>query len=619
MLLRKEANLLWYESEKEETLPLPKLPAVAETIAKLDPSPPYLRCKNCNGRLIRDLQSSVCVFCGMNPHTELAPEPIKFKTTIGYRWLLEALQLDGTEMVEPVVDKITWNRGRSESKEETPLSELLDLEIRWPLEAERALSSTSDSIAFLGRSTLNLAGVDLDSFFEWREDDYDEFERNLASGRKVGVALDNTSQANVNLSFFQNVQASKVAVDNRGVDSFSGWEANFMSASSSPVHEEVKSVDHSKVESNMVSRSWKDSVCVKKNDDIDPTASAEHDYFQGDGWRTSNTEVNSNIGKSESIIDVSGTKTIESANGSSRNLDWMLDDQQQGSDIKTTDTVAIAEDKYSFDEWNGFAGSGNTQDPSNTISCSKTIDQTGNLGFSVDFNNTKTTEDFNDSSNKDFDRMQDQWQDNNNKTIDAISANEVDDSFDAWNDFTDSANVQHSSFSVSNSEIIGQTGKFGLTQDLIDTKIVESADVSSRKSFDWTQDDQWQFYYNKTADTSSNTDSFDIWNDFTSLAAKQDQTSVEKSSKSNLPSASNNSYDIEFSGFPQHDLLLGQFGTSLSSLPVTSNRVAEVDISRGNSEDVSTAVGSRDGIEMLMSEMHDLSFMLENTLPIPPK
>lgn len=48
-------------------------------------------------------------------------------------------------------------------------------------------------------------------------------------------------------------------------------------------------------------------------------------------------------------------------------------------------------------------------------------------------------------------------------------------------------------------------------------------------------------------------------------------------------------------------------------------RVDEVDITRGNSGDVSSAGGSKDGVEMLLSQMHDLSFMLENNLSIPPK
>ncbi|QCD82689.1 hypothetical protein DEO72_LG2g3029 [Vigna unguiculata] len=48
-------------------------------------------------------------------------------------------------------------------------------------------------------------------------------------------------------------------------------------------------------------------------------------------------------------------------------------------------------------------------------------------------------------------------------------------------------------------------------------------------------------------------------------------------------------------------------------------RVAEVDVERENPGDVSTAVGSKDDVEMLMSQMHDLSFMLESSLSIPRK
>ncbi|XP_017408731.1 uncharacterized protein LOC108321475 isoform X1 [Vigna angularis] len=718
ILLRKEANLSWYEPEKEENLSLPKLPSVSETISKLDPSPSYLRCKNCNGRLICDVQSFVCVFCGTNSRKDLPPEPIKFKSTIGYRWLLESLQLDGSEMVAPVMDENEWNRGRNESKDEIPLSELLDLEIRWPSEAEIAQLSTSDSAAFLGRSSLSLAGVDLDSYFDRKESDSDVFEQNLASGRQVGTAIDNTFQANENLSLFQNVQASEVAsgsAENLSGDSFSSWEASFTSASSGPIHKLSKSIDHSKVDLDTAPGFWKDSVGGKENDNFNPSASTEHDYFQGDGSRTSNSMLHAETGKSESTIDHIGTKTTDSASGSSRNLEWMQDDLRQGSDNKTTDPVANAEDKFSFDEWNDFTGSASTQDPSSTATSSNTTGQTGNIGFSVDFNDAKIPEDANSSSNKDFYWMQHQWQDSNNKTTDTISANAAVVSFDSWNDFTGSVNTQHSSFGVSNSEIMNQTDTFELTQDRNDTRTAESAagtsgnfdwmqddqwqgidtkatgivttnkladsfdawndftgsaishnpssvvsdtlitaqtgtsaevtadlndmktekgtNVFAHDSFDWNQDNQWQDSNNKTNDTrtTNDIDSFDDWNDFTSLATTQDhssnvlnqtanQTSAERTSETNLLSLSIGSQNIEFSGLPQHDLFPGQFGSSPSSLQAAySNSVAEVDVKRENPGDVSTAVGSKDDVEMLMSQMHDLSFMLENNLSIPPK
>lgn len=49
-------------------------------------------------------------------------------------------------------------------------------------------------------------------------------------------------------------------------------------------------------------------------------------------------------------------------------------------------------------------------------------------------------------------------------------------------------------------------------------------------------------------------------------------------------------------------------------------RVADVDTMRQTPRDVSTAeVGSKDDLEILMSQMHDLSFMLESNISFPPK
>lgn len=433
------------------------------------------------------------------------------------------------EMVVPVVEEHASNRARSELKDEIPLSELLDLEIRWPSEAERILSSNSDSAALLGESSLDLAGVDLDCFFDRRESDSNVSEENSTAEKHVGAASENNFQANENLSLFQNVQASEASgwsVEDQSGDSFSGWEANFKSASSGPVHVESKSVDHSKVELDTVSIYGKDSVGVKKNDDFNPSASSEDDWFQGDRFRTSDSKIDGHSGKSETTMDFHNTKTAEIDNGSSnRNLDWMQDDQWQMSDTKIPDIVAADEED---DSWNDFTGSVRTQDPSGIISSSKITAQTGNLEFSADLSDMKTAEGANSSSNRDFDWMEDdQQQDNNNKTTDNVSTDEAADSFDAWNDFTGSATTQYSSHSVSNSEITDQTGKFEKNEDPNNTNIAESA-VGSSSNFDWMQNDPWQGSNNKAAGimtTNEVTNSFDAWNDFTSSAISQNPSS----------------------------------------------------------------------------------------------
>lgn len=602
------------------------------------------------------------------------------------------------EMVAPMAEVNASHRGRSEAKDEIPLSELLDLEIRWPYEAERRLSSSSDSAGVPGKSSLDFAGVDLDSFFDRKESDSDVSEQNLASGGKVGAASDSTFQANENLSLFQNAQASEASpasAEDQDDDSFSGWEANFKSASSGPVHQESESVDHSKVESDAVSGYWKDSVGVGKNDDFNPSASSEEDWFQGGEWRTSSkSEVHSQSGKTETAVDLNHTKTAEIDNGSSTgNLDWMQDKQWQGSENKTPDIVATDEVDDSFDAWNDFTGSVSTQDPSGMISSSNITDQPGKSGFSADLNDIKTVEstnnafnvdfdssiidqigksgfsaDLNDtktaegpsgSSNKDFDWMQDDgWKDNNSKVTTNIITNEATDSFDAWNDFTGSATTSHG---VSNSEITGQSGKFELTKDPNDTKVADSAtssssnfewmqndqwqgsnnkatgivttdevtdsfdewndftgsailqnppnsvshsditgqtgiseiNTSSVKTFDWMENDQWQVSDKKTTDTATTNDigdSFDAWSGLTSLTTTQDpfsnvpkqtvnQTHSEKAFEMNLFSSTDNSRDMDFTGFSQHDFF-EQYNNPLSTPAATTAQPAAASLDR---------------------------------------
>ncbi|KAI9073012.1 hypothetical protein K1719_045045 [Acacia pycnantha] len=351
LLLRKEVSLSWYEPEKEDPFTLPKLPSVSETIAGLDPSPPYLRCKHCKGKLLRGVQSSICVFCGTNPHKDLPPDPIKFKDTVGYRFFLDALQLDGSEMVGPINEGNDSSRARSASKEEIPLYELLDLEIIRPSELDGPQTGNSDEAAFHSKGSLGLAAADLDSFFAQRKSTPDAFEDQLASEKLVDGATDKPFQTDENLSLFQNVLVPEKTIgpsEGQSGISFSGWEADFQSASSEAIHKESKSFDHSDV-----------------------------DLDEGDMQRTS--EVTSQTGKPEFMFDLNYAKMAESASSSTRNVDWMLADPEQESQNKTTDNVTTDEFADSLDALDDFTGSVSTQDPSSSVSNSKITSQTGKL------------------------------------------------------------------------------------------------------------------------------------------------------------------------------------------------------------------------------------------------
>ncbi|KAM0955804.1 hypothetical protein ACFX2A_024650 [Malus domestica] len=91
--LRKEAELSSYDPDDT---PLPNLPSVKETLAELDPSPPYLRCKHCKGQLLRGVQTLTCVFCSREHCKDFPPDPINLRDTFGYRWLLQYLSLSGS-------------------------------------------------------------------------------------------------------------------------------------------------------------------------------------------------------------------------------------------------------------------------------------------------------------------------------------------------------------------------------------------------------------------------------------------------------------------------------------------------------------------------------------------
>ncbi|XP_054795037.1 uncharacterized protein LOC129300490 [Prosopis cineraria] len=152
-------------------------------------------------------------------------------------------------MVEPVNKGNDSNRERSASKEEIPLSELLDLEIIRPSESDGPQTGNSDEAAFQSKGSLNLAAVDLDRFAQ-RKFASDAFEDQLASKKLVDSAEDKPLQTNENLSLFQNDLTPETTTgpsEGQSGNSFSGWEADFQSAGSEAVDKEARSFDHSNV------------------------------------------------------------------------------------------------------------------------------------------------------------------------------------------------------------------------------------------------------------------------------------------------------------------------------------------------------------------------------------
>ncbi|TQD79311.1 hypothetical protein C1H46_035148 [Malus baccata] len=225
--LRKEANMSSYDPDDT---PLPNLPSVEETLAELDPSPPYLRCKHCKGRLLRGVQTLTCVFCGRELCKDLPPDPINFRDTFGYRWLLQSLSLSGSEIVDLPIGANELNRGQTARKDELSLSDLLNLEIKWTSRPEKIETDLSNETPSLPKLP-DLAGVNLDNFFfEGNKDDASSSSEELF-GSNTQIVSKESFQGHETLSLFENVKPFETVVQTtEGESGDSGWAASFQFA-----------------------------------------------------------------------------------------------------------------------------------------------------------------------------------------------------------------------------------------------------------------------------------------------------------------------------------------------------------------------------------------------------
>ncbi|XP_052177724.1 uncharacterized protein LOC127791749 [Diospyros lotus] len=367
--LRNDAGLSSYNPDDPT---LPYLPSLRESVAGFDPSPLYLRCKNCQGRLLRGLQSAVCVFCGGRQPKDVAPDPIRFKSTAGYKWLLQSLELDGSDIVGPSIEENELNRGQHTSKDEISLSNLLNLEIKWPTETEESEHSLGSNLSTHSKSSLNLAGTDLDNFFPSLKRD---MVSNSSEGQHAIDRLSNNVEIKAfprqeNLSSFQNVQHSVTASSSSEVkdnDGFSGWKADFQYTDSGNQHEASGSFD-AFIGSTVDLYAHMDSVFgpgknledERLKDTSTLLASATNDWSEDDLWNNSNFSASNLTGHVEATIKSKDGIAADKLDTPSSSVDWFPDDQWQTNSMTPLDNKTSKEDD-SFDVWNDFASSTRTQ------------------------------------------------------------------------------------------------------------------------------------------------------------------------------------------------------------------------------------------------------------------
>ncbi|KAK9124457.1 hypothetical protein Sjap_014059 [Stephania japonica] len=361
--LRKEVSVPSYDPDGPF-----HLPSLQEAIAEVDPSPPYLRCKQCNGRLFRDIQSLVCVFCGAQQRAEIPPDSIPFKSTIAYQWLLQSLDLTGSEIVSSNVA----NEGRNSPKDSLILSDLLDFELKWPLKPQKKQNDAADRAKDQSRSSLSLAGVDLDNFFseEKKEISPSFFDDQTVRDRHVSNAETDAIPGQEGLSFFENYQApdmagrpasTEVVID----ESLSGWESEFQAASSQK-REISNPLDAASGLHTDISFFDKIGINDKPKADSVPLAPMAENWFPREQRDNSNiggsddqfAQFDANTGVNNNI-----EPTAISTDLSSMNDNLIPDELWRTGFTKTSNTQNSNENNNSFDAWQDFSGSASASIP----------------------------------------------------------------------------------------------------------------------------------------------------------------------------------------------------------------------------------------------------------------
>ena len=281
----------------------------------------------------------------------------------------------------PSVEANTTHRGRTAPIDELPLSDLLDLEIKWPSELEKIGSRLANEKQVQSKSSVNLSGVNIENFFA----NEDKGETSNASKEPSAPANqifpDDSVQVHNNLNLFENAQPLQPAApstDNDRNFSDSGWGADFQSALSGTTN----FVTNLSAHMDEVFQPARDSSMDTKGGAKTGSASMASDWFADDPRKNSNLE-----GPSQEIKTGAKVNTISKVdNVKFTDVDWVQDDRWQ-SESKKESYGNADEGDDSFDDWNDFASSTTAQDPSSTWKqTTMPVDEkTPEMNFDVNF------------------------------------------------------------------------------------------------------------------------------------------------------------------------------------------------------------------------------------------
>ncbi|XP_058113799.1 uncharacterized protein LOC131256776 isoform X2 [Magnolia sinica] len=674
--LRSEAGIPSYDPDR----PSLNLPSLDEAIAEFDPSPPYLRCSQCRGRLLRGIQSMICVYCGSEQRRDGPLPSVSFNSTFGFRKLLESLEVDGSEPVVLGAATSESSGGRNASKDKLVLSDLLDVEIRWP-----------EASGEIQNSIMNVATGAAEEY--------------LIRTEQIKSTEIHTSSYQESVSMFPNFQSSDMAVNSAETsggkmgDSFSVWEAEFQSASSGTLPVDLKSAEPFVGSSPIDLTRSVEAVAAASDSGIDMTfqisnqsndgefknnpdqlsSMNDDDWDQDDIWHTGDAKVSSKTGQAEFQSASSGTpvdlKSDEPVVGSSpidltRSVEAVAAASDSGIDMKfqISNQSNNGEFKNNPDQLSSMNDDDWGQDDIWHTGDEKVSSKTGQAEFQSASSGTppvdlKSADPFVGSSPIDLTRSveavaatSDLGIDMKFQTSNQSNDGEFKNNPDQPSSMNDDDWGQDDIWHTGDAKVSSKTGQFEINSRASDGEL-KNESINTSVSDDWIQDDLWKSgstsVTTNAEKTKENRDSFDIWQDFASSGNAPDPfaNSWPQTGASNIVTNGNalekdfmsvhdDLEEMDFGGFVQSDTIAGtssiQKGSTDANTMQSENSPldrmegkdgitgldteSQVVVVNGKNLTASRSAPSTDAnVEMLISQMPDLSYMLESNLSIPPK
>ncbi|KAF7116897.1 hypothetical protein RHSIM_Rhsim06G0164700 [Rhododendron simsii] len=216
-------------------------------------------------------------------------------------------------------------------------------------ESELTEHTLPDNELLQTKSSLNLAGVDLDNFFT--ESNWDLVSHSMEDPRATNSQSENAEMnsfsSRENVSLFQNVHHSSTAFsssETKANDGFSGWEADFS------------------VHMDSVFGSGKDLEDEKAKHASALLELTSDDQIRDDLWNNVNILVPHQV---DITINSKGLVAADNLySHPSTGTDRFPDDMWQTSGATAPENKTIREDDDSFEIWNDFTSSKNAQDSS---------------------------------------------------------------------------------------------------------------------------------------------------------------------------------------------------------------------------------------------------------------